>query len=177
MAPSGDTAIPILPDVLRPGLRLVFCGTAAGAVSAARGAYYAGPGNKFWRMLHETGLTPRRFAPESFQEVLAHGIGLTDLAKEVSGADADLPADAFDVVGFAARIRAVRPAIVAFNGRKPASIFAGVPTGRLSHGPAPVPAGFPLVWVLPSTSGLASRAWDPAPWHALAARARGLSSP
>jgi double-stranded uracil-DNA glycosylase len=34
----------VLPDVLGPGLRVVFCGTAAGAVSAVRGAYYAGPG-------------------------------------------------------------------------------------------------------------------------------------
>lgn len=43
----------ILPDVIEPGLRIVFCGTAAGAKSAAVGAYYAGPGNAFWATLHE----------------------------------------------------------------------------------------------------------------------------
>lgn len=37
----------ILPDRLGPGLRVVFCGTAAGAVSARKGHYYAGPGNLF----------------------------------------------------------------------------------------------------------------------------------
>lgn len=40
-------APPVLPDLLRPGLRVVFCGTAAGAASALSGAYYAGRGNRF----------------------------------------------------------------------------------------------------------------------------------
>ena len=77
----------ILPDVLAPGLRIVFCGSGAGAASAARGAYYAGPGNKFWPTLHAVGLTPRRLAPEEFASVLEYGIGLTDLAKTRSGPD------------------------------------------------------------------------------------------
>jgi G:T/U mismatch-specific DNA glycosylase len=38
----------VLPDLLPPGMRVVFRGTAAGAESAARGAYYAGKTNKFW---------------------------------------------------------------------------------------------------------------------------------
>lgn len=48
----------VLPDVLEPGLKIVFCGTVAGRTSALRCAYYAGPGNKFWRMRHAVGLTP-----------------------------------------------------------------------------------------------------------------------
>lgn len=64
----------VLPDVLVPGLKVVFCGNAAGTVSARKGAPYAGPGNYFWRALHEVGLeaydlerverSVRRFAPE-----------------------------------------------------------------------------------------------------------------
>ena len=89
----------VLPDLLRPGLRVVICGSAAGAVSAARGAYYAGPGNKFWRILAEVGLTPRRLEPGEFREVLNFGIGLTDLVKTHSGSDAVLPREANDVAG------------------------------------------------------------------------------
>jgi TDG/mug DNA glycosylase family protein len=75
-------------DLLRPGLRLVICGTAAGETSAKLGAYYARPGNKFWRVLHEVGLTPdRALFPSEFRELLTYGIGLTDLAKGVSGMD------------------------------------------------------------------------------------------
>ena len=113
----------VLPDLLRPGLRVVICGSAAGAVSAARGAYYAGPGNKFWRILAEVGLTPRRLDPGEFREVLNFGIGLTDLVKTHSGSDAVLPREANDVAGLIARIRSVRPRLIAFNGKRAAAAF------------------------------------------------------
>ncbi len=64
MEPEGQG--PVLPDLIRPGLRIVFCGTAPGTVSARRGAYYAHPQNRFWRVLHEVGLTPRLVAPEDY---------------------------------------------------------------------------------------------------------------
>ena len=72
---------PVLPDLLRPGLRIVFCGTAAGTVSAARGAYYAHPQNRFWSALHAAGLTPRQLRPEEFGLLPQWGLGLTDIAK------------------------------------------------------------------------------------------------
>ena len=77
----------ILPDLLAPGLDIVFCGTAVGAESARRRAYYAGPGNAFWPTLAQVGLTPRRLKPEEYPLLLTFGIGLTDLAKHVSGND------------------------------------------------------------------------------------------
>jgi TDG/mug DNA glycosylase family protein len=162
----------ILADMLRPGLRVVFCGTAAGAVSAAKGAYYAGPGNRFWTILAKTGLTPRQLRPEEFAQVLDFGIGLTDVAKTVSGADADLPADAFDRVRLIARMQEVLPAYLAFNGKKAAAMALGRPTRLLPYGPVPDVPDLPPVVVLPSTSGAASGFWDPAPWIALAAQVR-----
>ncbi len=165
---SGGVRMHILDDVLRPGLRIVFCGTAAGTVSAARGAYYAGPGNKFWPMLFEIGLTPYRMEPAKFREVSNFGIGLTDIVKGTFGADSSLPNEAFDVPDFTARIRAVRPAVLAFNGKKAAAALLGLPTRRISYGPASPLRDFPPIWVLPSTSGAAARSWDPQPWHALA---------
>ncbi|MDE0408815.1 MAG: mismatch-specific DNA-glycosylase, partial [Alphaproteobacteria bacterium] len=71
----------VLPDILPPGLDLAVCGAAAGRRSAEVGAYYAGSGNRFWRILHETGLTPRLLGPEEFRLLPEFGIGLTDLAK------------------------------------------------------------------------------------------------
>ena len=111
----------VLPDVLRPGLQVVFCGSAAGAVSAARGAYYAGPGNKLWRILAEVGLTPRRLEPGEVREVLNFGIGLTDLVKTHSGSDAVLPRAADDVAGLIARIRSVRPRPDRVHGKRAAA--------------------------------------------------------
>jgi TDG/mug DNA glycosylase family protein len=168
MAPPASADI--LPDLLVPGLRVVFCGTAAGTASALKGAYYAGPGNRFWRTLHETGLTPTRLAPEEFRSLPGFGIGLTDLAKAVSGADADLPPGSFDVAGFTARIVAVKAGLVAFNGVAAARAFLGVRKGPLPYGirPAGTVLGMPSFAVLPSTSGAANGSWDIGPWHEVA---------
>ena len=164
-------AIPpdILPDLLHTDLDLVICGTAAGAVSAARGAYYANPGNRFWSVLAETGLTPRRFRPDEFPCLTALGIGLTDVCKIASGQDDALPREGFDRARLAAAMRHYRPRLLAFNSKRAASEFLGVPTGRIPYGPLPPMPDLPAIMVLPSTSGLACRAWDPAPWRSMAA--------
>ena len=65
-----------LPDQLGPSLNVVFVGTAAGKESAAKGHYYAKPGNRFWGALHEAGLTARPYEPEEFAKLLEHGIGM-----------------------------------------------------------------------------------------------------
>ncbi len=65
----------VLPDVLEPGLRIVFCGTAAGHVSARRGAYYAHPQNRFWPALHAIGLTPRRLRARGLPRIAPMGPG------------------------------------------------------------------------------------------------------
>jgi TDG/mug DNA glycosylase family protein len=161
----------ILPDLLRPGLKVVFCGTAAGAASKKAGAYYAGPGNKFWRTLHAIDLTTRMLKPHEFCELLDHGIGLTDLSKTASGADLDLPPGAFDVARFSASIAAASPRVLAFNGIKAARTYLGVKRGPVAYGVPMLPPikGMPVIAVLPSTSGAASGAWSIEPWRALAA--------
>jgi double-stranded uracil-DNA glycosylase len=160
----------IVPDLLAPGLDLVICGTAPGTISAARQAYYANPGNRFWRILAETGLTPRLLRPEQYPEMLEIGIGLTDVCKTAFGQDDTLPATGFDRARLGASLRRYRPAVLAFNSKRAASAFLGVPTGRLAYGRQEdlLEAGLPTIFVLPSTSGLACRAWHAAPWHELA---------
>jgi double-stranded uracil-DNA glycosylase len=159
----------VLPDVLRPGLRVVFCGTAAGSASAKRAAYYAGPGNKFWRTLYETGLTPLKLLPADFGSVLDHGIGLTDLCKTRSGSDVEVGRVAFDVAALAARVRENAPGILAFNGVRAGRETLGVVVG---YGRQPRAFAGAETWVLPSTSGAANRWWDEACWLELARRIR-----
>ena len=77
-----------------PRLDVIICGSAAGRVSARARAYYAGPGNKFWRTLHEVGLTNRVLRPRDYALVLTYGIGLTDMNKRQSGSDGALAAGA-----------------------------------------------------------------------------------
>lgn len=167
----SDDASGVLPDLLAPGLRLVFCGMAAGHVSAARRAYYAGPGNRFWPMLQATGLTPRRFRPEEYPALLDRAIGLTDIAKRASGPDRVIPRRAADAADLRRKIEAHAPRILAFNGKAAAERFQGAPA---DYGWQQTRIGETRLFVLPSSSGAARGFWDEAPWRELAAAFRDL---
>ena len=160
---------PILPDLLRPGLDLVFCGTAAGRRSAEQAAYYAHPGNLFWRALHAVALTPRLFAPAEYPQLPALGIGLTDLAKHHIGNDDELPRDAFDAAALRERIERHAPRVLAFTSKAAARAAIGHAT---DYGLQEERYGQTQLFVLPSPSGQARGHWDLAPWHALAALVR-----
>lgn len=155
----------MLRDVLEPGLRVVFCGTAAGTASAKAQAYYAGPGNAFWETLCLTGLTPTQLAPEEFRQLPKYGIGLTDICKVLHGSDAEVGTAEFDVPGLQARIAGAEPAILAFNGKNAAR---GALERDVEVGPQEEQIGGAGVWVLPSTSGAARRFWRIGPWEELA---------
>ncbi len=161
----------VLPDVLAPGLVTVFCGSAASSASARSGAYYAGPGNRFWPTLAETGFTDRLLRPGEFRTLPSYGIGLTDLAKHESGMDRELSSAAYDAGALLARIEAASPRILAFTGRRPAGLFLleALGTGLGDYGPQDARVGTTEIWVLPSPSGAARRWWSVEPWKALAA--------
>jgi double-stranded uracil-DNA glycosylase len=165
----------VLPDVLTAGLRVVFCGTQAGAASARRGAYYAGPGNKFWKTLFETGLLPLPLGPADFPDLPRYGIGFTDVAKGTSGPDTVLLRHHVDITGFLAKIREHAPAIVAFNGKRAAQAALGERGLTLGYGLQPSLLVGSRVFILPSTSGAASGYWSIEPWRELAALVKETS--
>ena len=160
----------ILPDVLARGLDVVFCGSAAGTVSAKAGAYYAGPGNRFWPILHEIGLTPHRLAPEDFRDVTQYGLGLTDMSKFQSGADSALDAGGDDADRLATKIAIHAPRVLAFNGKRAGGVFLRdvLESEIEDYGLQPQALGATALFLLPSTSGAARRWWDAGPWRALA---------
>ncbi len=161
--------IEVLPDHVAPNLDVIFCGTAVGAMSAARGHYYARPGNRFWRILASTGLTPRLLCPDEDHLMPGFGLGLTDLAKYVSGQDAEIARSDYLPERLFALMAAVRPRALAFTSLTAARIALQRPRaamGRLA--PDPRLPGDLAIWALPSPSGLATRHFSIAPWQALA---------
>ncbi len=157
-----------LPDQLQPHLRLVFVGTAAGQQSADLGHYYAHPGNRFWRTLHEVGITPRRYQPREFPALLSLGIGFTDICKLGSGMDHRALAFPIDIPAFREKMRRYRPSTIAFTSKKAASLFYGRPTKAIALGRQASQQDFPDIFVLASPSGAASRTWSVQPWQELA---------
>ncbi|QIO32070.1 mismatch-specific DNA-glycosylase [Bradyrhizobium sp. 1(2017)] len=158
-----------LPDQLRPDLRLVFVGTAASTRSAEVGHYYAHPGNRFWRAIHEAGITPRRYQPSEFASLIELGIGFTDLSKTGVGMDHQIVAETIDVSGFRAKIDKYRPRTIAFTSKKAASLFYGRPSSGISLGRQKRDDCPAEIFVLPSPSGAASGQWTLEPWRELAA--------
>jgi TDG/mug DNA glycosylase family protein len=157
-----------LPDQLRPDLRLVFVGTAASTRSAELGHYYAHPGNRFWRAIHEAGITARRYQPSEFASLIEIGIGFTDLSKSGAGMDHQIEAASIDVPGFGAKVEKYRPRTVAFTSKKAASLFYGRPSAAISLGRQQRDESLPEIFVLPSPSGAASGHWTLEPWRELA---------
>ena len=187
-----------LPDLLRPGLRVVFVGINPGVESARQRHYYAHPGNSFWPALAASGLAgPASGArgaalrPEDDRAMPARaGIGFTDVVKRVETdslrvTDAELRAA---LPAFRARIAYARPRAVCFATTRGfrACFPGGGASGSWGHQPS-VPAAAlsgAAVWLMPSTSGRAA-AYRPqvqrvlgelASWLDAADRAAGAAS-
>ncbi|MDP9349887.1 MAG: mismatch-specific DNA-glycosylase, partial [Gemmatimonadota bacterium] len=86
LAAAGRT----LPDVIAPGLRVLFCGINPGLYTAVVGHHFARPGNRFWKALHSAGFTDRLLAPAEEQELLRYGCGITNVADRPTAAAAEL---------------------------------------------------------------------------------------
>ena len=163
MARASSRNRHLVPDLLAPGLDLVFCGTAPSPASFKARAYYANPGNAFWPTLHAIGLTPERFSPDRYPELLTLGIGLTDLNKTEYGSDHELSAQAMDAAALHAKLRRFRPAAVAFTSKHAASLALGVKAPSYGRQAAALEGA--VAFVLASPSGRARSFWTIAPWR------------
>ncbi|WP_435130759.1 G/U mismatch-specific DNA glycosylase [Actinacidiphila sp. bgisy144] len=165
-----------LPDIVGPGLRVLFCGINPGLLSAYRGEHFARPGNRFWPALHASGFTPRRYAPAEQHGALALGFGLTNLAGRAT-ARADELAAAELVAGgarLAAKVARYEPRWLAVLGVSAYRVaFAD---RHAAVGPQQRTLGATRVWVLPSPSGLNAH-WPPAALAAEFARLHAAAFP
>jgi double-stranded uracil-DNA glycosylase len=146
-----DTAPSAVPDVLGPGLEVVFCGINPGRVSATAAAHFANPRNDFWRLLHEAGFTPRLYEPSEQFDLLGLGIGLTNAAYRTTKGSGDLRRG--DFTGSRERLERIalelRPRAIAFVGKE---AFRGTFRERPELGPQARTIDDVALFVLPSTS-------------------------
>ena len=140
-----------MPDVLGPGMRVVFCGINPGHRSAAAGAAFANPRNDFWRLLHAAGFTPRQLLPQEQNELLRYGVGLTNAVRRTTRGSSELRKA--DFAGARERLEAIAetygPRAMGFVGK---IAYTGVFGGRAEHGPQDVQLDGTALFVLPSTS-------------------------
>jgi double-stranded uracil-DNA glycosylase len=150
-SPSPKQPESAIPDVVGPGLRVLFCGINPGRVSAAAGAHFANPRNDFWRLLHHTGFTPRLLEPREQFELLKYGVGVTNAASRTTPGSSDLRAA--DFAGAAERLQGIAeelgPRWIGFVGK---DAYRGVFRERAAFGVQERQLGATRLFVLPSTS-------------------------
>ncbi len=143
-----------VPDVIAPGLAVLFCGINPGLYSAAVGHHFARPGNRFWPTLHAAGFTDRILAPCEERQLLRFGYGITNLVDRATATAAELTVDELRQGGrrLVGKVRKMRPRVLAVVGID--AYRKAFDRPRASAGPQEDSiAGVP-VWVLPNPSGL-----------------------
>lgn len=146
---AGGVVRSDVPDVLAPGLRVVFCGINPGRVSAAAHAHFANPRNDFWRLLHAAGFTSRLYEPAEQLELLNEGIGVTNAAHRTTPGSGDLRRSDFDPAHVERVAHELGPGWIAFVGKE---AYRGLFGERPELGVQSRTLGVTKLFVLPSTS-------------------------
>jgi TDG/mug DNA glycosylase family protein len=141
-------------DVIAPGLEVLFVGINPSLYSAAVGHHFARPGNRFWRTLHQSGFTPRQLAPERDRDLLALGIGLTNVVDRATARADELEVEELRKGArvLARKLQRTKPKVVAMVGITAYRVAFERP--RAAMGPQEHVLGGARVWVLPNPSGL-----------------------
>jgi TDG/mug DNA glycosylase family protein len=143
-----------IPDVIAPGLSVLFCGINPGLYSAATGHHFARPGNRFWPALHRSGFTPRLLHPSEQELLLEYGLGVTNVVPRATARADELERDelragAVRLTELAERYEPTWVAVVGISAYRTAFDRAKAVIGRQDE----TIAGAGL-WVLPNPSGL-----------------------
>jgi TDG/mug DNA glycosylase family protein len=149
-AAAGGT----VPDVIAPGLDVLFCGINPGLYSAATRQHFARPGNRFWPALHLCGFTPRQFAPSEAKLLLQLGYGMTMVVRRGTATAAELADEEYKAGGRALvrKINKYKPDVLAVLGvgaYRAAFDKRNAPLGLQQE-----TIGHTALWLLPNPSGL-----------------------
>lgn len=143
-----------IPDLIVPDLDVLFCGINPGLYSGATGLHFARPGNRFWRALHEGGLTDTLLQPWQQQAMLEARLGITNLVMRTTATAAELADDELrhGRTRLERKVARYRPRAVAIVGI--GAYRVGFDRPRAVVGPQPEGLRGAIAWVLPNPSGL-----------------------
>ncbi|EJL92789.1 G:T/U mismatch-specific DNA glycosylase [Herbaspirillum sp. CF444] len=148
--PAGNS----LPDLLAPGLDVVFCGINPGMSAAAAGHHFMGRSNRFWKTIHLAGFTPTLIDPFDDRKILEHRCGLTTVVERPTARADELLREEYLLASakLSEKIEKLKPKCLAFLGKPAYQAISGKP--KITWGKQPEPFGGAMVWVLPNPSGL-----------------------
>lgn len=150
----------VIDDLIGPGCRLLFVGINPGLWTAATGAHFARPGNRFYPALYRAGIVDRvidasaGMKPADRDLLIERGVGITNMVRRATARADELSADEFreGADELVATVEQVAPQVVA---------VAGITAYRTAFGEKKAVAGLQErrlgdaeVWVVPNPSGL-----------------------
>lgn len=141
-------------DVIAPDLDVLFCGINPGLYSGATGHHFARPGNRFWPALHRSGFTPRLLSPFEELELLALGLGVTNVVAHTTASAAELTTAEVRAGGrrLVTKVRRYEPRFLALLG---VTIYRTAFDEKHARvGLQEKTIGDTRIWLLPNPSGL-----------------------
>jgi double-stranded uracil-DNA glycosylase len=143
-----------IPDVIGPGLRVLFCGINPGLWSAAVGRHFARPGNRFWPAMYASGFTPELFTAARQAELLGLGLGVSNVAPRATARADELTGEELRAGAevLAAKAERFKPAWFAIVGIT--AYRTAFDRRHAMIGPQPDRLADSRIWVLPNPSGL-----------------------
>jgi TDG/mug DNA glycosylase family protein len=143
-----------VPDVIAPGLDVLFCGINPGLYSGATGHHFARPGNRFWAALHRSGFTRRQLEPWEERELLRDRVGVTNLVARATAQAGELSDEELRRGGrrLVQKLRVHEPRFLAVLGVTAYRTAFADPAAVVGHQDRVI--GVTRLWVLPNPSGL-----------------------
>ncbi|MBL7501547.1 G/U mismatch-specific DNA glycosylase [Frankia sp. CNm7] len=143
-----------VPDLLAPGLKVLICGINPSLAAGATGFHFGGAANRLWATLHQAGFTDRQLHPSETDELLAHGIGITNIVNRATARADEIGHDEIraGVGALTALVDRVQPAWLAFLGL--GAYRVAFDRRKATVGRQPERLGSTGVWLLPNPSGL-----------------------
>jgi TDG/mug DNA glycosylase family protein len=143
-----------VPELLAPGLKVLFVGINPGLYTAAIGHHFGRPGNRFWPALHAAGFTGRLLSPFEERELLELGYGITNLVNRATAMADELSREELVAGGrrLEENVQRFRPGTVAVLGV--GAYRSAFKRPKAVIGPQPETIRESKLWVLPNPSGL-----------------------
>lgn len=145
----------LVTERIKENLDILFVGFNPSIRSAQTGYNYANPTNRFWRIIHEAGLTSRKYSPDENDKLLALGYGFSNIVSRPTRAADEITKEEYKKgrEELKKKIEFFTPKIVCFVGKGVYQQYSGkkiLPWGRQSESVVPGTIDF----VAPSSSGL-----------------------
>lgn len=153
-ASSHDPKELSVPDLVAPGLLVLFCGINPGQRSGELHQHFARPGNRFWKLLHAGGFTDRVLLPSEQDLLPSLGVGITNLVPRTTVAASELTNEELRAGGrtLEQKVRSLQPQCVAVLGMGAFRTAFSQPGATIGEQPQGV--GGVRTWLLPNPSGL-----------------------